>query len=127
MRFCVSSSAIFVGVWPPFRLNVSKIASKKQAKRDQTARCNIASASWVSRFGMFEARVLLAFRAISLAFSQTANPTHSVIRALVYTILNTSYGIQCIYLIIQVFTIIDRRFYLGVSLLDPCSVSDHEH
>ena len=57
--------------------------TKTRPKRDQNARCNIANASWVSRFGMLEARVLLAFRVISLAFSQNANPTHSVIRTLV--------------------------------------------
>ena len=103
MRFCDSSSAILVGVWPRFRLNASQNATKTRPKRDQNAtktrpkrdqnatktrpkrdqnaRCNIANASWVSRFGMLEARVLLAFRVISLAFSQNANPTHSVIRA----------------------------------------------
>ena len=83
MRFCDSSSAILVGVWPRFRLNASQNATKTRPKCDQNARCNIANASWVSRFGMLEARVLLAFRVISLAFSQNANPTHSVIRTLV--------------------------------------------
>ena len=43
------------------------------------------------------------------------------------TISSTSYGILCIDLIIQVFTFIDGLFFLGVSLLDPCRVSGHEH
>ena len=98
MRFCDSSSTILVGVWPRFRLNASQNATKTRPKRDQNAtktrpkrdqnaRCNLANASWVSRFGMLEARVLLAFRVIRLAFSQNANPTHSVIRTLMYGLL----------------------------------------
>ena len=65
----------------------AKLRAKLRAKCEQTARCNIANASWVSRFGMFEARVLLAFCAISLAFSQNANQTHSVIGPLDYLVM----------------------------------------
>ena len=108
MRFCDSSSAILVGVWPRFRLNASQNATKTRPKRDQNVRCNIANASWVSRFGMLEARVLLAFRVISLAFSQNANQTHGVIRALIGKVYSpnlnpclawTSYGLGLLLLI----------------------------
>ena len=37
MRFCDSSSAILVGVWPRFRLNASQNATKTRPKRDQNA------------------------------------------------------------------------------------------
>ena len=81
MRRCASVSPRQPS-WLASGLVFDSTRAKSRAKRKQTARCNIANASWVSRFGMFEARVLLEFCAISLTFSQNANPTHSVIRAL---------------------------------------------
>ena len=80
MRRCASATPRPPS-WLASGLVFDSTQAKTRPKRDQNARCNIANASWVSRFGMLEARVLLAFRVISLAFSQNANPTHSVIRA----------------------------------------------